>query len=252
MMYCEKFVVCVKVNGKILRENKDIVYLPFGTEYSILLKNLNTRRAKVKIYIDGEDVHPGTSLIIDKNSETELEGFMSGNQVTHKFKFIEKTEDISNYRGDFPEDGLIRVVYSFEEDFDFSWGHHHHHHYHYNNFKYSADYNTKYNNSGTAPRTWLSFNCNSQPKNSLLNECTNCSYDAGITVKGSESNQQFNYASFGLSGEEHVIILHLKGKKKDTIVERPITTKTKITCNICGKRSSSNNKFCPNCGTALF
>ena len=63
MVYQDKFVVSVKVNGKVLREHdKDHVYLPFGSEYSILLKNLESRKALVTINIDGKNAL-GLSLI---------------------------------------------------------------------------------------------------------------------------------------------------------------------------------------------
>ena len=39
MMYLQKLAVAVKVNGKVLREVGDTVYIPFGSEYSILIKN---------------------------------------------------------------------------------------------------------------------------------------------------------------------------------------------------------------------
>jgi hypothetical protein len=53
MMYSNKLVASIKSNGKILREFNDKVYVPFGTEYSILIKNLNTVRASVNIFVDG-------------------------------------------------------------------------------------------------------------------------------------------------------------------------------------------------------
>ena len=59
MMYNSKLVASIKANGKVLREFKDTVYIPFGSEYSILLKNLNTVRALINIYIDGDNVVPG-------------------------------------------------------------------------------------------------------------------------------------------------------------------------------------------------
>ncbi len=251
-MYHEKFVVCVKVNGKILREAKDIVFLPFGTEYSILLKNLNTDRAKVRVYIDGSDVMSGCSLILDGNSECELEGFVStcGN-VTNKFKFIEKTQQISDYRGDKPEDGLIRVVYSFEV-FNFSKRCF----YSSEPLNYRQDYKVySSHKTGCPPPDQFYSNCNVSLKSNNASYSVNCCCEAnseGITVKGSSSNQSFNSASFGLSGEEHVIILKLYGTNKEVKIEKPITTKTKIKCETCGKRTTSKNKFCPNCGTALF
>ena len=46
MVYNEKLVASVKCNGKVLREDKDTVYLPFGSEYSILLKNMNITKKR--------------------------------------------------------------------------------------------------------------------------------------------------------------------------------------------------------------
>jgi hypothetical protein len=62
MMYDSKFVVAIKAGGKILKENKDLVLLPFGSEFSVLVKNLNSRRAKFTLHIDGTDVLDGDSF----------------------------------------------------------------------------------------------------------------------------------------------------------------------------------------------
>jgi hypothetical protein len=35
MMYSNKLAVAIKANGKVLREFKDEVYIPFGQEYSL-------------------------------------------------------------------------------------------------------------------------------------------------------------------------------------------------------------------------
>ena len=59
MMYNQKLVASIKANGKILREFKDQVYVPFSSEYSVLLKNINTVRAIVNVFIDGTNVVPG-------------------------------------------------------------------------------------------------------------------------------------------------------------------------------------------------
>ena len=57
MMYNNKLAVAIKSAGKVLREfNKDEVYVPFGNEYSIFVKNMNSVRALVKVSIDGVDV----------------------------------------------------------------------------------------------------------------------------------------------------------------------------------------------------
>ena len=58
--------------------------------YSILLKNLDNRRAIAEVSIDGTDVLDGRRLVIDGNDDTELKGVMVNNAVKNAFKFIQK------------------------------------------------------------------------------------------------------------------------------------------------------------------
>ena len=74
MMYKNKLAVALKSAGKVLREFKDEVYVPFGSEYSIFIKNLNSVRALVTVSVDGEDVGEGTKFVIDANDSIDLEG----------------------------------------------------------------------------------------------------------------------------------------------------------------------------------
>ena len=115
MVYQNKLVVVVKCNGRVLREQGEFVTLPFGSEYSLLFKNLNSQRAVIEIEIDGEDVLDGNQIVIAANSENEIKGFMKGSNVTNAFKFIQKTQQIADHRGDKIDDGFIRVSYQFEE-----------------------------------------------------------------------------------------------------------------------------------------
>ena len=75
-MYKEKLIVAIKHNGKILRETKDMVHLPFGSEFSVLVKNLNSKRVKFTLSIDGTDALDGTEVIVNANSETEIKRFI--------------------------------------------------------------------------------------------------------------------------------------------------------------------------------
>jgi hypothetical protein len=115
MMYNQKLVASLKANGKILREFKDTVYIPFGSEYSILLKNLNTVRAVVNIFIDGTDVVHG-GLVVDPGREVELErSVLNGNlSAGNRFKFIERTGAVEQHRGIELEDGLVRIEFQYE------------------------------------------------------------------------------------------------------------------------------------------
>jgi hypothetical protein len=119
MMYDNKLVVAILANGKVLREHKDQVYLPFGQDYTLRFKNLNSYRALVRVTVDGQDATEGTTgLIVPANGTVDLERFIKGGNLTtgNKFKFIERTARIENGpRGIQLEDGLIRVEFEFEK-----------------------------------------------------------------------------------------------------------------------------------------
>lgn len=114
-MYSNKMAFAIKSNGKVLREFKDNVYVPFGSEYSILIKNLHTTRAVVNVYIDGVNQTP-SGLVIDAGSECDFERSLLNGSLTagNKFKFIERTASIEQHRGVQLEDGLVKIEYQFE------------------------------------------------------------------------------------------------------------------------------------------
>jgi len=264
MVYNEKLVAVIKCNGRILREHKDVVYLPFGSEYSVLLKNLNSKDALVNVEIDGREVI--SNLIVRANSEVEVERFFEGSMNEgHKLKFIEKNDDIREFRGDKIDDGIVRVEYQFEaklKTFDCNpWKEKeiHHHHYH----KYPDWRNTFIGSSGGTGE-WsysndYSYNhslntVNSETYNTVTLRSCNTQNEDGITVEGNQSNQSFVEGNIGLlEAEKHVITLKLKGKTSDnTDIQRPLEVKSKVQCKYCGKKSKSDKRFCSNCGAALI
>ena len=254
MMYLQKLAVAVKVNGKVLREVGDTVYIPFGSEYSILIKNLESVKAVVTVAIDGEGVTNNKALIVPPNSSIELEGFIKGSKVSNKFKFIERTKEISNFRGNKVDDGLIRVSFKFEKKVEtiqpITWVYPYHT---YGNYNYQDSFGTHVTCDNSAvysagPRAMASLHNSGAvlAKKSSINE-------DGITVKGSESDQSFTKGSVNaLENVEHVIILILKGESNNKKVVKPLEVATKFSCDTCGKKNKSNNKFCGRCGTALF
>lgn len=249
MMYNNKLVAVIKVDGKILRERGETVYIPFGAEYSISFKNLHSTDAVVDITIDGEDVLDGSSLVVRKNSDNSIEGFMKGNDVSHKFKFIEKTEQISEYRGDKISDGLIRIAFRFEKEKTvwFSSGG-------YYNRPSFRDNDIRYGSSGDAD--WMRLQSRSVSYDSQVSSNvaqTEQLNDDGITVKGGQSNQSFVTTTVGaLEDREHVIVFQLKGETNTgQVIKQPILVKTKVRCETCGNMSVPKHKFCGNCGTSL-
>ena len=253
MAYMNKFIVAVKHNGKILRDTDDVIYLPFGAEYSVLLKNKNSVKAVVKVEIDGADVVDGHGIIVPANDSVELKGFMKGMNVTNRFKFIKKTDQIREYRGDRIDDGMIRVEFRFEKSFNYQvytpvltkispwpnpgpW--------------YWDTTTTTYSDAVGGGTRGLS----SGGSVFCCNVCDSpAPVDDGITVKGSKTHQGFTYGHTDVLEESaSVIILRLRGHRTTGIkVIKPVTTKTKFTCFTCGKKSKSFAKFCSRCGTYL-
>lgn len=256
-------MVAVKSEDKVLRENNEKVYLPVGTEYSVLLKNLNSKKASVRVFIDGQDVLNGNSLIIDAHSEMELERFLGDNMDSgRRFRFVEKSKKISDYRGDKPEDGILRIEVQFEKEFDYNpwYPPYYKNTWLPNDIKYSwncnSDKSVAYDSleKDIQPQGFCGHNQNSVLRSMNVSNQTPQTECSGITVKGSESQQQFKYGNIGvLEDKKHVICLQLKGvKPSGKQVNQPITVKDKVQCEICGTKNKSNHKYCVECGNYLY
>lgn len=281
MVYQNKVVAAVKCKGKILREQGNLVTLPFGSEYSIFIKNLNSVRIQVKIWVDGKDAAEGTWIIVGPHDFLELERFIANGNFNrgNRFKFIERTGEIEAHRGIGSDDGLIRIEYKTEQvpvyvppifsdrrrrdDFPRwdrrcpsaspirSLG----------NFS-SQPFTTFTTPSATSGSTMDSNPCVYNTSSCNLNDVvveqnveetlTAGAGAPGITVPGSESNQQFYSASnFPTTPGSEVIVLQLRGIVAGQKVERPVTVAAKPKCVTCGKVNQATDKFCAQCGTAL-
>ena len=287
MMYNNKLAVALKANGKVLREQKDTVYVPFGTEYTIFIKNLNTVRASVTIEVDGQDATENVSLIINPKEELELTRFIKNGNLTtgNRFKFIERTVNIEQHRGVGVEDGLIRIEFEFEQErqqmvtltnskpwwdqkIGTPW-------YGREDKFYYVDptYSTcdaaiskgalrsaslahgELMNSVTCNAVAFSANATSPTMGMATAACAapQSFNDAGITVPGSVSDQKFStvYGFIG-DGVKHAIVLKLLGENPEgQVIQQPITVKAKPKCVTCGKVNKATAKFCSECGTSL-
>lgn len=278
MMYNQKLVASIKCNNQILREYKDAVYIKFGSEYSILLKNLNTVRALVNIFIDGTNVVEG-GLVLNAGQTLDLERSIKNNNLTtgNKFKFIERTGAVENHRGVKLEDGLIRIEYQFEKVYVPSRPLKH-------TFLPKPPYWDDYYGSGTYQNASPLIGSSSMHGMSAgygstlggggsVTASNNVSYaadvgalsasltsaqnavenEAGITVAGSKSEQQFvTVSDFSVETEKHSIVLKLLGEtESNKPVVKPVTVKAKPKCTTCGKQNKATAKFCNQCGTSL-
>lgn len=276
MAYKEKFVAVVKCNGKVLRERKTdsgemFITLPFGSEYTIHFKNLHTQRAVVQVQIDGKDVLNGHQLVVEPHSDANLDGFLDlfGNNTTAAFKFIQKTKEIADHRGDRLDDGMINISFAFElpapkPSTSITW-----------TIPVPPPYTWTYTTTCSDPKYTKgcdSISCctsdssisssntsylnqvadSDMPPDELLEDNSTPQSDEGITVHGSDVNQAFATTYVGAVGNYETIIIRLRGSAANgTKVTKAITTKTRINCPTCGRLYPANLKFCSNCGTNL-
>lgn len=278
MVYKKNFVVCVKVNGKILREAKDVVTLPFGSEYSILLKNMNAVRATAKVEIDGVDVLGGVKLELDANGSVELERSITNRNFEkgNRFKFIERTEAVEAGRGIGSTDGLVRVEFAAEivqpapivqkiiQDWqDWRWwpGRQ------YQPYDPYDPYYPPYQNGISCKTPLRGCQITAQGMSGSLamsaesmNKCSNTESincvetsinDIGVTVPGSLSNQKFSNGFYFATDTPEVITLRLLGKKAGKTVVKPVSVSDKPVCITCKKANRPSSKFCSECGTSL-
>ena len=287
MMYNQKLVASIKANGKVLREFKDTVYIPFGSEYSFLIKNLNTVRAVVNVFIDGENAVPG-GLVVDPGRTVDLERWIKNGNLSegNKFKFIERTQAIEEGpRGIKLEDGLVRIEYQFEQPRPLFWGTTTTtttwpsqypgvvDRYSTDKFTLTASGSTinQMNVGGVLRGVYYSKNGEITAQSAsaavdkycadngiLTNEyhsgaATMDWNDVGITVPGSKSEQKFQTTHVGaLESTVHNIVLKLVGDLgHNKPVVKPVTVKHKPKCVTCGKQNKATSKFCQECGTAL-
>ena len=269
-MYSDKLVVAVKHNGRVLREQGDTVFLPFGCEYTLHFKNLNSVHALVRVSVDGQDATKGTSLIVPANGSIDLERFLEAGQMDkgHKFKFIERTTKIEDGpRGVRAEDGLIRVEFEFErqaapiqyQPFPVEHiviGRNYIDSHRWYKSPYGPYWNVAFADvsahDGSACKNIDRAVLSSSAHSGAVTAQAASLNDVGITVPGGVSDQKFKLGSyFPTDGQKHVMVLKLLGQVGETKVEKPVTVKTKQECPTCGTKNKFGTKFCKECGTGL-
>jgi len=132
-MYNDGFVVAIKVGDRFVEEKGSGNFVvPFSSEYSVRLKNRNSRKAVARIYIDGEEVNKLGSFILDANSTLDLERFVDKLDAGNKFRFVPlSNSDVKDKNNG--ENGIIearfQLVKPVEKPIIYREDHHHHYGY---------------------------------------------------------------------------------------------------------------------------
>ena len=109
-MYKNKIVCALKHNNSTFVENKDTVFLPFNSDYSIYLKNMSDATAFITIHVNGRNISPGKKIRLCSKCYGTVSKFQDTN---HIFSFKEKTKELQEVRPSQDEDGLIRIKVEF-------------------------------------------------------------------------------------------------------------------------------------------
>lgn len=274
MMYSNKLAAAIKVAGKVLREfDKDKVYLPFGSEYSIYLKNMNSVRAVAHVTIDGKDVGDGRGFVVPANGTIDIERFITNGNLAegNRFKFIERTGAVEAHRGVGVEDGLIQVRFQFERKpvvLAPSWwqrtdvygspmvgsplrgiGDNTGSPYYGSDAVYTC-------NSTSSVKA--SYSTNASVEGSLTSRSVKSAgvlpqNETGITAPGSISDQAFTTSDYiSLEYETYTMVFHILGETEDNReIREAVTVKHKPRCVSCGTVNRHDAKFCSECGTSL-
>jgi hypothetical protein len=247
MMHSNNFVVCVLHNGKPVEESVGgVVALPFGTEYSIRLRNKHSRRAVAKVWIDEENVSEG-GIVVYPNAYQDLECHVNNKR---KFKFVsaESPEAVDAGKNNKSDDsnGIIRVEWRLEVEPPKPP----------EKIYYPVPVNPWW--PPTYPYLKLldggggaSYGCNTntgQPCGFTSEDSTisRRSLAEGCTVEGNLSGQTFDLIHLNLEKTITEIRIVLRG-----YVSSAYKSETKF-CSSCGAPRTKKAKFCVNCGNALL
>ena len=227
----------------------------------------------VNIEIDGRKVSEN-GFYMRAGHTADIERFVENLTEGRRFRFIEKTEEISDFRGDKVDDGIIRITWQFEKplpevkEIRYNYKHEHDHYHNFHGFGCRCIW--------CSPNVWygpVTFSNTSVPMGSVTHTIAGGGTQSscfsaqnigsagpyrsaepapGITVEGSKSFQSFGTAYAGtLEPNVHSMVILLKGfdgSKK--YIKDPITTKHKRECPTCG-RKWKNAEYCGKCSTAL-
>lgn len=238
-MLKEDLLVKIYVNERLMEEQPNAFVIPFGSEYSIYMQNLRNKQAVVSISIDGKDVLNGRRIIIPANDSVNLERFVEGMNKGNKFKFLKKTEEIKDFRGDNPEDGIVKITYQFEQQYippvSYPW-------YIFSSPIYSSP---GYSDTGHGiPKSPYEITCSSC-------NCADSVSTAGVTGMGGQSNQSFVTGNVGtLESIKHVMSFQLLGTDVKPAPAKPSARPRIRVCTMCGKVFITEKTIC-DCGNNL-
>ena len=280
MAYSQRFVISLLVNGRVQKEfNDGTVELPFGSEYTLRLRNKHKdRRAVCKLFIDGDE-RSKNGYVIQPNSYVDIrnDSYGQGFMLVHP-ESVEAQDEGKDRRNTERLNGVIEGRFYLEKEVPVKEVHHHHHHhprprpwpwrapYYLDSnaveakggpsgqsasatFGLSADAGSVECSAESAQHT----NSSRSRKHKLM-KSANLETVAGVTVDAGDKGQRFRAVDIDLEGDFVTVKLLVKGivgTEATEVAEIVDSSQTKSGsyCPNCGaKRKPRRANFCGNCG----
>lgn len=244
-MYRNGFALAIKKGGQVLRESqqdgRSTVFLPFESEYSVLVKNNNGRRAALRLAIDGMDV--GSEFVIGSGSSLDLERFLLDGDLNRGrcFKFV-RSGDSRVQDPDSPDNGIVRAELWLEREYprptmlrEKPW------------VKPAKPWDKPIGTPISSSHGDI-FTSSVSYRALSASDTLGFASDAGATVEGGESHQGFQSVHFGTKDYPSTVLeLILRGSK----VAVTVSNTRRRTCLQCGRSTRRRDKYCPECGVHL-
>jgi len=129
MMYNNNFVASILVNGRISKEDGNVVKVPFGNEFAVRLRNKLNNPAAVDLYVNGTRVNQVGQLLIPANSHLDIDRWVFADKTDRKLIFVKSGDSRVSEPGE-SENGHVEArFYELNDSIQTIETHIHHHDY---------------------------------------------------------------------------------------------------------------------------
>lgn len=111
-MHINNVTLAVMVDGKSLYENKQDVFIPFGSEYELFVKNNNTFDIVVKV---SPSLFHSDQYLIKAKSKKTIKGF-SEDEIFYAFRFVEHIKEIKENKSNAFVNSILHISIYKKED----------------------------------------------------------------------------------------------------------------------------------------
>jgi len=257
------FVIAVLSNGKVLREQHGQVFIPFGSEYTIRIKNPTYARVGVVIDVDGSTINQN-KIVVDANSTVDIKRMCVDGDLNAgpALKFVElghnSVQDPSNN-----DNGIIKVAFYKEARSNPRWWDSTEQQCALSNpiggmygpirRNASASNSTLYTSSASSTLSSRSEAGISGAIRAMHATQSTVSGLPGATVPGKETEQQFRTIDITFETEPTATMtLRMRGNSPYSLPQEQLPPSKQYNqrfCTSCGVRIAIKDNYCANCGT---